>query len=582
MDKPSTISVICGDLKPESEDSHKEKLPSISNRILLDLIEMNKKDIILLHKKEIRNLAGKMQDKADFLSLLNYVRKLECEGEYRPYSMKRLDYLCNSNLHVEKRYHSFEIPKKSGKPRKISAPCKGLKSILKTLNIIFECIYTPSSAATGFTNGLSIVDNARVHVGKNYVLNIDLKDFFTSIHQARVWARLQLPPFSFTKEVASVVAGLCCIQMKDETSKFGVLPQGAPTSPLLTNAICDKLDRRLLGLAKRFNLQYTRYADDISFSSMHSVYSSDGDFFPELKRIIASQNFTINDDKTRLQKVGSRQEVTGIIVCEKTNVSKSYIGFIRIVLHVWEKFGRECAYARFVDEYLGNSIQKRTNVPSMEEVLRGKLMYLRMVKGENSTVYQGLYRKFTELLSRDCGQQGSSQANDKIQYIFSCDLTEFEKVFHTKVMFTKNANGKLTASFKTSEHNQDVSVSSKVSSLGEDVIRKNKDVVISLAKKRGQSFWLVHLRNKVSQSSQIELNLSLQEIFKIWRESGLDAAIEANFAAKKVNNKAEVILSPIEELGEIEIVDVIEIDDIPDDVEKYISMLEDMEEAKLL
>ena len=101
---------------------------------------MNKKDIILLHKKEIRNLAGKMQDKADFLSLLNYVRKLECEGEYRPYSMKRLDYLCNSNLHVEKRYHSFEIPKKSGKPRKISAPCKGLKRILKTLNIIFECI----------------------------------------------------------------------------------------------------------------------------------------------------------------------------------------------------------------------------------------------------------------------------------------------------------------------------------------------------------------------------------------------------------------------------------------------------------
>ena len=542
---------------------------------------MDKKDIILLHKKEIRNLAGKMQDKADLLSLLNYVRKLECEGEYRPYSMKRLDYLCNSNLHVEKRYHSFEIPKKSGKPREISAPCRGLKSILKTLNIIFECIYTPSSAATGFTNGLSIVDNARAHVGKNYVLNIDLKDFFTSIHQARVWARLQLPPFSFTKEVASVVAGLCCIQKKDETSKFGVLPQGAPTSPLLTNAICDKLDRRLLGLAKRFNLQYTRYADDISFSSMHSVYSSESEFLPELKRIIASQNFTINEDKTRLQKAGSRQEVTGIIVCEKTNVPKSYIGFIRIILHVWEKFGRECAYARFVDEYLGNSIQKRTNVPSMEEVLRGKLMYLRMVKGENSTVYQGLYRKFSELLLRDCEQQECVRTNDNIQYVFSCDLSEFEKVFHTKIKFTKNTNGKLTASFIASEHNQEVSVSTKLSFLGEDVIRKNKDVVMSLAKKRGQSFWLVHLRNKTSQDSQIELNLSLEEIFNIWREAGLDAAIEANFAAKKVNKKGVPILSAIEDLGDIEIVDVIETDDIPENIEKYISMLEGMEDVNL-
>lgn len=542
---------------------------------------MDKKDIILLHKKEIRTLAGKMQDKSDLLTLLNYVRKLECEGEFRPYSMKRLDYLCNSNLNVEKRYHSFEIPKKSGKTREISAPCRGLKSILKTLNVIFECLYTPSPAATGFTNGLSIVDNARAHVGKNYVLNLDLKDFFTSIHQARVWARLQLPPFNFTKEVANVVAGLCCIQKKDEASKYGVLPQGAPTSPLLTNAICDKLDRRLLGLAKRFNLQYTRYADDISFSSMHSVYSSDSEFWSELKKIIASQNFTINEDKTRLQKAGSRQEVTGIIVCEKTNVPKNYIGFLRIILHVWEKFGRECAYARYTQEYLGNSISKRTNVPSMEEVLRGKLMYLRMVKGENNSVYQGLYRKFTDLLSRDCGQQENAHSNDSIQYVFSCDLSEFEKVFHTKIKFTKNSSGKLTACFTASEHSQDVSLSAKLSLLDEDVIRNNKDVVMSLAKKRGQSFWLLHLRNKISHAYQIELNLSLEEIFKIWSEGGLDAAIEANFAAKKADKKVDVVISSIEDLGDIEIVDIIETEDIPENIEKYISMLENMEDVNL-
>jgi hypothetical protein len=248
---------------------------------------------------------------------------------------------------------------------------------------------------------------------------------------------------------------------------------------------------------------------------------------------------------------------------------------------VWEKFGRECAYARYTQEYLGNSISKRTNVPSMEEVLRGKLMYLRMVKGENNTVYQGLYRKFAELLSRDCGQQENAQSNDSIQYVFSCDLSEFEKVFHTKIKFTKNSNGKLAACFSASEHSQDVSLSAKLSLLGEDVIRKNKDVVMSLAKKRGQSFWLLHLRNKTCQTSQIELNLSLEEIFRIWKEDGLDAAIEANLAVKKAEKKSNVVISSIEDLVDIEIADVIETEDIPENIEKYISMLENMEDVNL-
>ena len=109
------------------------------------------------------------------------------------------------------------------------------------------------------------------------VFNTDLENFFPSIEQPRVWKRFQLKPFNFKQPIANILAGLCCIKEKNEdgTVKY-VVPQGAPTSPLITNAICDTLDCRLSGLARRFNLHYSRYADDITFSSMHNVYKEDG------------------------------------------------------------------------------------------------------------------------------------------------------------------------------------------------------------------------------------------------------------------------------------------------------------------
>lgn len=149
--------------------------------------------------------------------------------------------------------------------------------LLRYVNEVFKAVYSPSDYAMGFTEQRSVVTNANVHKGQNYILNIDLKDFFPSIEQPRIWKRLQLKPFNFPIPVANVLAGMCSMKetrtLEDGTKKdFYVLPQGAPTSPIITNMICDTLDRRLAGLAKRFGLHYTRYADDITFSSMHNVY----------------------------------------------------------------------------------------------------------------------------------------------------------------------------------------------------------------------------------------------------------------------------------------------------------------------
>ena len=167
---------------------------------------------------------------------------------------------------------------------------------------------------------------------------------------------MQIEPFNFPQPVANVLAGLCSMKetrkLEDGTMKdFYVLPQGAPTSPIITNMICDKLDRRLAGLAHRFGLHFTRYADDITFSSMHNVYKENSDFRKELNRIICEQGFTLNEKKTRLQKLGGRQEVTGIIVSNKLNVSQKYVRDIRNILYIWDKYGYNSAYAKFFPKY---------------------------------------------------------------------------------------------------------------------------------------------------------------------------------------------------------------------------------------
>ena len=280
----------------------------------LQLIKQSK-----MEKSQIAQIASRMTSREDFLALVNLIKQDEMRelgfdaSKFYPFTMKHILYYCNPN-HTFHRYRQFKINKKRpGEFREITAPRnQSFILLLQAVNEILKAMYNPSEYAMGFTEGRSVVNNANVHRGQNYIFNIDLKDFFPSIEQPRVWKRLQLAPFNFPVSIANLIAGLCSMRKECENSDGKnvysyVLPQGAPTSPIITNMICDTLDRRLAGLAKRFGLHYTRYADDITFSSMHNVYARNGEFRKELERIILGQGFTINDAKTRLQKLGSRQ-----------------------------------------------------------------------------------------------------------------------------------------------------------------------------------------------------------------------------------------------------------------------------------
>ena len=351
------------------------------------------------HIDQIRKQFAELQSKEDLVKLLSDAKNMLYGEECKPFQLKSLTYYANPTL-CKKRYQTFTIKKKSGADRTINAPVKGLKSILRSLNFVLQCVYEPHEAATGFVLEKSIVDNAKKHVGHHYVLNIDLKDFFHTFDRNRVKMGFMFEPFNLNGDkepLAFLLASLCTHPFEIDGEEKTVLPQGSPTSPTLTNILCKKLDRRLTGLANRFGATYTRYADDITFSSPHNIYT-DEEFKNELKRIIEEdQKLVINPKKTRLQKAGYRQEATGLIVNDKVNVRRRYVKQIRMWLYYWEKYGYEKAQQIFILDYTTDKGHVKKGKPNLANVLDGKLEFLKMVKGENDSTYETLKKRFDKL-----------------------------------------------------------------------------------------------------------------------------------------------------------------------------------------
>jgi len=496
-----------------------------------------------MEKKKLTIRIKEMQTKVDLLQLINDIVKDELgEGKSFEFSMRQLDYYSNPN-NVRGRYTHFSIPKKSGGERRISAPSKGLKHLLYYINIILKAAYRPSEYAMGFCEGRNVVNNAIHHIGQNYVFNTDLTNFFPSIQQPRVWKRFQLQPFNFTQPIANVLAGLCCIKEKKEDGSYEyVLPQGAPTSPLITNAICDVLDRRLSGLARRFGLHYSRYADDITFSSMHNVYQENGIFRTELKRIIDAQGFSMNDRKTRLQKRGQRQEVTGLIVSERVNTSREYVAEIRNLLHIWEKYGYSEAYKRFYPRYKAAKGALKKGEPMLENVLYGKLQYLKMVKGEKDPVYATLQSRYNKLTSPINGENSKG-----LDYLRAFTLAEFEDVMNSKISYSLSKAGNVYGVIDIEGQRVPIILANeaKCQLVKSGIIQ---DAELIAAVKEGKSFTrnaskpglyvVLATRNKKAPFwmmtyydptfSELELgDIPVPELLDIWETKGIDAAMQA-------------------------------------------------------
>ena len=316
-------------------------------------------------------------------------------------------------ISYESRYITFPIKKKLGGERIISTPATSLKLIQKKLNQVLQCVYQVKPSVHGFVKGKNIVTNAKAHVGKRYVLNFDLKDFFVSINFGRVRGMFMALPYALNPEVSTVLAQICCHNNQ--------LPQGAPTSPIISNMLCAKLDSQFQKLAKKYRFTYTRYADDITFSTTRPNLPEEIAYIittekPEklekvilgkdIYSIIKENNFEVNELKVRMQNAKQHQEVTSITVNTFPNVDRNYIRQIRAMLHAWSKFGLELSESEYSREYEFKSSEFKSKydtkgLAKFKEVLRGKIEFLGMVKGKNDPIYEKYLTQYFELYNRD-------------------------------------------------------------------------------------------------------------------------------------------------------------------------------------
>lgn len=304
----------------------------------------------------------------------------------------------------DKKYETFFVQKKSGELRTIHAPVPKLKHIQRRLNEVLQSVYSPKPMVFGFTLGKNIVDNADKHKKKNWVLNLDLENFFPSINFGRVRGMFMHKPYNLPNEVATTIARICCFDNS--------IPQGAPTSPIISNMLCAKMDSQFQDLAWKHRCFYTRYADDLTFSTtlrefppeianVNSILSVE--LGNDLTSIIQQNGFEINRTKVRAFSYFQRQEVTGLTVNKFPNVRRKYVMQIRSMLHAWDKKGLQAAETEHHEIQKQKHRHPDSKSPSLQKIIKGKLDFLKMVKGRDNKIYLKYKKQYHGLILREKG-----------------------------------------------------------------------------------------------------------------------------------------------------------------------------------
>lgn len=292
------------------------------------------------------------------------------------------------------RYSSFTIPKKTGGSRNIDAPEVGLKLVQSRLaDVLQDCISDidkergyPEKISHGFRRGHSIITNARNHSNRRFVLNVDIADFFQAINFGRVLGYfLKNRDFCLDKNAAVTLAQIACHN--------NGLPQGAPSSPVISNLITHILDIRLAKIAKNYGCYYTRYADDLTFSTnlrdfpekLARLDSVSGKWIVgrSLEKAITQSGFALNVSKTRVQLKQSRQDVTGIVVNDGVNVRREYYKNARAYCAELFKTGKFYINVKDIDENGQVSLKK---IDGTRQQLKGILSFIDQVKSHRPKI----------------------------------------------------------------------------------------------------------------------------------------------------------------------------------------------------
>jgi len=354
-------------LKRRAEKRENE-LGFIGHSFVADLDEkesnqtlLNKNNLFLI--KDAKDLANKMGIKLKELRFLTYTQKLSNRTNY---------------VH-------FKMAKKTGGFREISAPKPQLKRLQYWIleNILNKVAV--SEETHGFVSERSIVTNAKPHIGKAVVINCDLENFFPTLSYGRVKGFFK--SLGYSAELATIFAMLTTEAEQKEVILDGeklylytgqrYLPQGSPASPMITNLICRKLDKRMSGIAKSLEFTYTRYADDMTFSS--NEYTKINKMMYWIKGIVKEEGFILHPKKTKIMKKGARHEVTGVVVNEKLSVNRKELKKFRALLYQIEQSGVEGKSWNGKSENLMASVWGYANFIKMVDTEKGA-KYMAQVK----------------------------------------------------------------------------------------------------------------------------------------------------------------------------------------------------------
>jgi len=343
--------------------------------------------------EEIRDLFFKLKSRQDVANIL----------EIKDKSLRYFLYV----KRPENQYKRIVLKKRDGSDRIIYSPSEELKQIQRKLAYIFNLLYERKACVYGFVKNTNIVNNAQNHINKKLILNIDLKDFFTQIHFGRVRGMLMKPPYGIAEEAATTISQIVCLN--------GALPQGAPTSPIITNMICKPFDNDLIKFSKKNSINYSRYADDITFSTYKYEFTKniiDGEITclkigKELDKILSKNSFIVNENKVFLNSTKSRQEVTGLVVNKFPNVKRQYVKNLRAILCNCKNVGIYASAQRYIKKGLcknANTIDKCNDEKFKEQiiswfkcVLKGKINFIKQVKGEDNPTYLNFAVQLNEL-----------------------------------------------------------------------------------------------------------------------------------------------------------------------------------------
>lgn len=274
-------------------------------------------------------------------------------------------------------YYRCQIPKAAGGVRNLYVPTFFLQKEQRYIMDTILSALPVDDHAYAYRKGISMADCAKPHVGQDVLIHLDIKNFFGSVTENMVYETL-FSETGYNKALCRLLARLCCL--------YGSLPQGAVTSPMLSNIVFRKCDIALARLADRHHMAYTRYSDDLFFSGGQAVNVKD--FLKEASETLLHFGFKLNEEKTKVRRRQHRQEVLGLTVNDRVQVNRGYRRKLMQELYYLERFGQNCVGALAEGDYL-KYMQK----------LQGKLAYVLHIDPDNSSLWDA-HLKLTLRMNR--------------------------------------------------------------------------------------------------------------------------------------------------------------------------------------